>query len=103
MIFDFLKKQKEVKDKIKIIKVMIISLNIPDKQKELYLEAISILTSDGLEKLYITLIKFTKQLELEELDDISKQNFSQVAGMRKKEIKDKQKEINSFSFLINNL
>jgi hypothetical protein len=46
MIFDFLKKQKEIKNKIKIIKVMIISLNIPDTQKELYLEAISILSED---------------------------------------------------------
>jgi hypothetical protein len=46
MIFDFLKKQKEIKNKIKIIKVMIISLNIPDTQKELYIEAISILSED---------------------------------------------------------
>lgn len=103
MIFDFLKKQKEIKNKIKIIKVMIISLNIPDTQKELYLEAISILSEDGLENLYITLIKFTKQLELEELDYINKQNFANIAWMRKKEIKEKQKELNSFTFLINNL
>ncbi|MDP3381389.1 MAG: hypothetical protein Q8S84_08045 [bacterium] len=46
MIFDFLKKQKEITQKRKIIKVMIISLNIPEKQKELYLEAISILSVD---------------------------------------------------------
>lgn len=103
MIFDFLKKQKEIKNKIKIIKVMIISLNIPDIQKDLYLEAISILSEEGLENLYNTLSTFTKQLELEELDDISKNNFVHVAWMRKKEAKEKQKEINSFSFLINNL
>jgi hypothetical protein len=82
---------------------MIISLNIPDTQKELYLEAISILSEDWLENLYITLIKFTKQLELEELDNINKQNFANIAWMRKKEIKEKQKELNSFTFLINNL
>jgi hypothetical protein len=46
MIFDFLKKQKEITQKRKIIKVMIISLNIPEKQKELYLEAITILSKD---------------------------------------------------------
>jgi len=40
MIFDFLKKQKEITEKKKIIKIMIISLNIPDEQKELYLDAI---------------------------------------------------------------
>ncbi len=103
MIFDFLKKQKDMYKKRKIIKVMIISLNIPDKQKELYFEAITILTTDWLEKLYITLSNFTKQLEYEELDNINKQNFSQIAGMRKKEAIEKQKEINSFTFLINNL
>jgi hypothetical protein len=78
MIFDFLKKQKEINNKIKIIKVMIISLNIPDIQKDLYLEAISILSEEGLENLYITLITFTKQLELEELEDISKNNFVHI-------------------------
>lgn len=103
MIFDFLKKQKDIVKKKKIIEVMIISLNIPDKQKELYLEAISILEEDWLERLYITLSNFTKELELEELDDINKNNFSQVAWMRKKEAKEKQKEMNSFSFLISNL
>ena len=103
MIFDFLKKQKEINTKRKIIKVMIISLNIPDKQKELYLETIAILGKDWLERLYITLTSFTKELENEELDKINKYNFSNVAGMRKKEADDKQKEINSFSFLINNL
>jgi len=103
MIFDFLKKQKEITQKRKIIKVMIISLNIPEMQKELYLEAITILSKDWLEKLYITLSNFTKQLEYEELDNINKQNYSQIAWMRKKEAVEKQKEINSFTFLINNL
>lgn len=103
MIFDFLKKQKEITKKRKIIKVMIISLNIPDKQKELYLEAITILSKDWLERLYITLSNFTKELENENLNKISEYNFSKVAWMRKKEADEKQKEINSFSFLINNL
>jgi len=103
MIFEYLKKQKEISKKRELIKVMIVSLNIPDKQKELYLESISILKVDGLEKLYITLTNFTKELEEEELEKINKQNFSEIAWMRKKEAREKQKEINSFSFLINNL
>ncbi len=103
MIFDFLKKQKEITQKRKIIKVMIISLNIPEKQKELYLEAITILSVDWLERLYISLSNFTKQLEYEEMDNINRQNYSQIAWMRKKEAVEKQKEINSFTFLINNL
>ncbi len=103
MIFDFLKKQRDINKKRKIIEVMILSINIPDQQKELYLEAINILSVDGLENLYITLSNFTKELEIEELSHINKQNFSQVVWMRKKEAKEKQKEINSFSFLISNL
>lgn len=103
MIFDFLKKQKEITQKRKIIKVMIISLNIPEKQKELYLEAITILSVEWLERLYISLSNFTKQLEYEEMDNINRQNYSQIAWMRKKEAVEKQKEINSFTFLINNL
>ena len=103
MIFDFLKRQKEITQKRKIIKVMIISLNIPDKQKELYLEAITILSKDWLERLYITLSNFTKELDNENLNNINEYNFSKVAWMRKKEADEKQKEINSFSFLINNL
>jgi hypothetical protein len=43
MIFDFLKKQREINNKKKIIEIMILSLNIPDQQKDLYLGAISIL------------------------------------------------------------
>jgi hypothetical protein len=49
------------------------------------------------------LSNFTKQIELEEIDNIWKKNFSQVAWMRKKEANEKQKELNSFTFLINNL
>lgn len=103
MVFNFLRKQKEIYKKRKIIKIMVISLNIPEIQKELYLEAIEILSIEWLEELYITLSNFVKQLENEELDIINKQNISQVAWMRKKEAIEKQKEINSFSFLINNL
>jgi len=103
MIFDFLKKQKEINKKKKIIELMIFSLNIPDNQKELYLEAISILTNDWLEKLFINLTKFTHELELEELNNIENSNFYHVAWMRKKEAQEKQKELNSFSFLISNL
>jgi len=103
MIFNFLKKQKELSKKKKIIEIMILSLNIPDKQKDLYLEAISILEEKGLEKLYIDLSKFAHELEEEELKNIWNNNFSQITWMRKKEAKEKQKELNSFSFLISNL
>jgi hypothetical protein len=43
MISKFLLKQKDLMKKKKLIKVMIASLNIPEKQKYLYLEALDVL------------------------------------------------------------
>jgi len=103
MIFDFLKKQKKLSEKRKIIEVMILSLNIPKDQKDLYLWAIEILDDFWLEKLYINLSNFSNTLEEEELNNIWKNNFSDFSWMRKKEAYEKKKEINSFSFLISNL
>ena len=103
MIFDFLKKQKNITNKIKIIEVMILSLNIPNEQKELYMWALSILDNFWLERLYIKLSKFANELEEEELKNIWNNNFYKISWMRKKEAKEKKKEINSFSFLISNL
>jgi hypothetical protein len=40
---------------------------------------------------------------MKQLDEIQKNNFSIVAWMKKKEAEEKRKEINSFSFLINNV
>ncbi len=103
MIFDFLKKQKEKSQKIEIIKVTIHALIIPDEQKKLYLEALNILDTQWLEKLYKSLTMFTRDIELKEIDDIRKNNFSKIAWMKKKEALEKQKELNSFTFLLNKL
>lgn len=103
MIFEYLKKQKEINKKKQIIKIMIVSLNIPEKQKELYLESISILNKSWLERLFDTLSNFTKEIENNKLNNISNSNFSNIAWMKKKEANEKEKELNSFSFLINNL
>jgi hypothetical protein len=82
---------------------MITSLQIPESAKQLYLEALDILDMDWLELLYIDLTKFIERFENKELEEISKDNFWSIAGMRKKEAQEKQKEINSFSFLLHNL
>ena len=103
MIFDFLKKQKWSEKKIELIKIMVTSVNIPEKNKFLYIEALNILDKNWLDNLFNDLIKFTEIYELKELDKINKENFSYVAWMKKKEALEKQKEINAFSFLINNI
>ena len=103
MVFKFLSKQKDLDKKKKLMGVMIISLNIPDEQKKLYLEAMEIISEDYVDGLYENLVKFTEKVELKEIESINKENFSSIAWMRKKEAIEKQKEINAFSFLISNL
>lgn len=103
MIFEYLKKQKEIKEKINLIKIMINSIKIPEKQKILYIESLDILSLSKLEDLYNDIIWFTKNIEIKQLDNITKENFSSIAWMRKKEAIEKQEEMNAFTFLLHNI
>jgi hypothetical protein len=103
MIFDFLKKQKEFEKKKKLTQVMIMSLEIPNAQKSIYLQALEIVDKKHIDIIYNDLIKFVEKYELKELEDISKSNFVNIAWMQKKEANAKIKEINAFNFLINNI
>lgn len=103
MISDFLGKQKDIKKKKKLIRIMVDSLNIPDKQKYLYIEALDVLDAKWLDKLYNNMTKFVESLEKKEDDEIHFSNFASIWWLTKKEIKEKKKEENAFSFLLNNL
>lgn len=103
MIWIFIKKQKEKKNKVKILRTMIISLNIHETQKEMYLNALDIINENEFENLYRDISNFIDEIEIKEIKDIQKGNFVEIAWMRKKEAVEKQKDINAFSFLINNL
>jgi len=103
MLFDFLKKQDKLKEKIKLTKVMIMNLEIPDEQKSLYIQALDILDEDWIDRIYSSLVRFVEEVEIKELEQIQKTNFSVISWMRRKEAEERKKEINSFSFLINNL
>lgn len=103
MISKFLKKQKDIQKKRKLIKAMVFSLKIPSEQKQLYLESLSILDKESLNDLYINLTKFVENVEIREISEINKANFTNIAGMRKKEAEDKKKDLNAFSFLIHNI
>lgn len=82
---------------------MIGSLNVSEDQKDLYLQALEVLKGQDLENLYIKLVSFVEQIELKEIEHIKKEDFWMIAGMRKKEAQEKVREVNSFSFLLNNL
>ena len=103
MIANLFKKYSEKSKRKKIIISIIKNLNINETQKSLYLDTIDYLDENGLNKLYKSLEFFMSEVEQKELKDITKNNFSTIAWMRKKEALEKQKDINSFSFLLNNL
>ncbi len=103
MIFEYLKKQSKLKEKIKLTKIMIFNLQIPEEQKSLYIQALDILDESWIDRIYNNLVIFIKDIEIKELDQIQKNNFTVIAWMRKKEAEERKIEINSFSFLINNI
>lgn len=103
MILGIFKKYSETNKKRKVVKTLIESLRISDKQKTLYLDSIDILDDVWLDKLYKSLMMFIDEYEWKEISNIKNQNFSQISWMRKKEAIEKQKDVNTFNFLLNNL
>ena len=61
------------------------------------------MSQDELDILYIKLVKFVEKIELKEIEDIKKQSFRTIAGMRKKEAIEKTQDINALSFLFHNI
>lgn len=103
MLGNIFKKYSESSKKKKIVITIIENLKIKDNQKKMYLESLEYLDNVWLEKLYLSLQNFVNNIEQKQLEDIQKNNYSTIAGMRKKEAIEKQKEINSFWFLFNNI
>ena len=103
MILGIFKKYSETNKKRKVVKTLIESLRISDKQKTLYLDSIDILDDVWLDKLYKSLMMFIDEYEWKEISNNKNQNFSQISWMRKKEAIEKQKDVNTFNFLLNNL
>lgn len=103
MLFQFLQKQTNKKKQKQLIEAMISSLSISQEQKDLYLHALDVLWEQEAENLYKNLTQFVEKIEMKELEQISKENFSSISWMRKKEAEEKLEEMNSFSFLLHNL
>lgn len=103
MLINFLKKQNELSKKKKILLTMIKNIKISENQKELYINTLDILDEKWLDNLYKSVQSFVEDIEMTEMKNISKDNFSTISGLRKKEATEKQKEINSFSFLLSNI
>ena len=103
ILFDFFRKQKKLEEKARVSRILINTLEIPEEQKQLYLDALDILWEKELEDFYNNLTNFIKNIELKELEDIKKSNFTNIAWMQKKEAQKQKKELNAFSLLLNNV
>ena len=103
MLFSLLRKEKNIKSKKRLIISMIKWLKISSWQKNLYLESIEVLDENWLNELYNTLTDFVENHEIKEIENIKKESFSSINWMRKKEAKEKQEDLNSFNFLLNNI
>ena len=103
MLFNFFKKQKDILKKKKLLEIALKSMNIPESQKTLYIQALWIASNEEIETLFLKTTDFINNIEMKQIQDIQKQSFSQVAGMRKKEAEERKQEINSFSFLLSNI
>lgn len=103
IIGNIFKKYNKIAQKKRIITTIIESLNIKDAQKKLYLESLEFLDEVWLEKLYKNLWIFIKEIEQKQVAKISEQNFWVIAGMRKKEAKEKIKDLNNLWFLLSNI
>lgn len=103
MIFDFLKKKKDVNEKIKLIQIMFVNLHIPEDQKALYLQALDILDEEWIDKIYLELSNFVENLEIKNISELQEKSLSWIKWIRIKEAEEKKQELNSFNFLINKL
>ncbi len=103
MLFDIWKHTKKTFHKKHLIITLLRSISIPEDHKEIYFQAIDILSDEELDVLFENLTKFVEKVEIKQIEEIEKESFSVIAGMRKKEAEEKLEEINSFSFLLHNI
>lgn len=103
MVSKILQKYRKASQKKTMLKTIISALKISEEQKHLYLDALEVIENDALDKLYEDITAFAQNIELKEIEDIRKQNFTKIEWMTKKEAEEKKQDINAFSFLLHNL
>lgn len=78
MVSKILQKYKKASQKKIMLKTIISALKISDEQKQLYLDAIEVIENDALDGLYEDITQFSENVELKEIEDIRKQNFTRI-------------------------
>ena len=103
MVSKILKKYQKASQKKIMLKTIISALKISEEQKQLYLDALEVIENNALDKLYEDITSFANNVEVKEIEDIRKQNFTNIQWMTRKEAEEKKQDINAFSFLLHNL
>ncbi len=103
MVSKILKKYHKANQKKAMLKTIISALKISEQQKQLYLDALEVIKNDALDNLYEDITAFADNVEVKEIQDIRKQNFTNIQWMTKQEAEEKKQDLNAFSFLLHNL
>ncbi len=69
----------------------------------MFLEAVDICDNKKIESLYQNVLEFIKNLEIKEVEKISKESFVDIEWLSKNEAEQKKKELNSYNFLLTNI
>jgi len=103
MIFEFWKKQNKIENKKLLLRKLIKKIDIPQRDKDLILEAIANASDEKLDDFYNSVVNFVEKIELKEINEIEKNNFVSIDWMTYKQAQEKKQKINGFNFLLNNI
>ncbi len=97
------KKYKEREYRILLMKDVIKNLDIDEKQKQMYIDSFDILDDESLTRFYN---KLTSVIEIIEEDIDNKKNIDnkqKIFEIKKIEIAEKETEINTYNFILDNI
>gem|GEM_PF-3798160 len=78
MVSKILKKYHKASQKKVMLKTIISALKISEEQKQLYLGALEVIQNNALDALYEDITAFADNVEVKEIEDIRKQNFTNI-------------------------
>ncbi len=103
MIFSFWKKQTQIRVQKNLLRNLIKKIEIPETDKQMFLEAIDICDDQKMNTLYESVSHFIQDLEIKKVENISKTSFVKIESLSKKDAEQKKKELNSYNFLLTNI
>lgn len=100
MLFSgILERYRKKKERRLIVRELILSLQIDERQRNLYLESLDILDEDGMQILYERLHQFVESLEEKNIHNSKKV----IDSVHQKESLDREKDARSFNILLDNV